>query len=81
MLVSLIRYSKDRHRVFTTTHPKRTEQITRDGQPGHVRLLVTFPPMVAISRPVNSLTGVSQPTLDPQVRLERMVGLGAGHGG
>ena len=34
-----------------------------NGEPGHVHLLVNFPPTVAISRLVNSLKGVSSPRL------------------
>ena len=37
----------------------RAELAEFNGEPGHVHLLVNFPPTVAISRLVNSLKGVS----------------------
>ena len=37
----------------------RAELAECNGEPGHVHLLVNFPPAVTISRLVNSLNGVS----------------------
>jgi len=64
--------TKYRHQVFSSRHLEHMEQIMRDvcadfgcelaefnGEPGHVHLLVNFPPTVAISRLVNSLKDVS----------------------
>jgi putative transposase len=68
----LVFLTKYRHKVLGPAHLKRTEEIMRDvcadlraelaecnGEPGHVHLLVNFPPAVTISRLVNSLNGVS----------------------
>lgn len=70
--VHLVFVTKYRHRVLAARHLDRMEEIMRDvcgdfgcelaefnGEPGHVHLLVNFPPTVAISRLVNSLKGVS----------------------
>ncbi|MEU6709734.1 IS200/IS605 family transposase [Streptomyces wuyuanensis] len=64
--------TKYRHSVFDDRHVTRCEEIMRavcedfegelvefDGEANHVHLLVNFPPKVAVSRPVNSLEGVS----------------------
>lgn len=64
--------TKDRHKVFGSAYLARMQEIMRDvgadfgaelaecnGEPGHVHLLVNFPPAVAISRLVNCLNGVS----------------------
>ena len=58
--------------MFSSQHLGRMEEIMRDvctdfetglaefnGEASHVRLLVNFPPKVALSRLVNSLKGVS----------------------
>lgn len=68
----LVFLTKYRHGVFSARHLERMEAIMRDvcadfgtelaefnGEADHVRLLVNFPPTVAISRLVNSLKGVS----------------------
>ena len=68
----LVFVTKYRHPVFAARHLERMEQIMRDvctdfetkltdfnGESSHVHLLVNFPPKVALSRPVNSLKGVS----------------------
>ena len=68
----LVFITKYRHQVFTARHLERLEEIMRDvcadfetglaefnGESNHVRLLVNFPPKVALSRLVNSLKGVS----------------------
>jgi len=70
--VHLVFVTKYRHEVFGAVHLERMEEIMRDvcadyraelaefnGEPGHVHLLVNFPPTMAISRLVNSLKGVS----------------------
>ena len=64
--------TKYRHPVFSSRHLERIEQIMPDVHaesgcepaelnraPGHVHLLVNFPPTVAISRPASSLKDVS----------------------
>jgi len=69
-----------RHPVFSSQHLGRIEEIMRDigadfetgmaefnGEAGHVHLLVTFPPEVALSRWVNSLKGVSSRRLQPGI--------------
>jgi putative transposase len=68
----LVFVTKYRHRVFSDTHLRRTEEVMRavcadfetelvefNGESNHVHLLVNFPPKVALSRLVNSLKGVS----------------------
>ncbi|MFI7701306.1 IS200/IS605 family transposase [Nonomuraea sp. NPDC049480] len=68
----LVFVTKFRHRVFTGTHLTRMEEIMRsvcagfetqltefNGENNHVRLLVGFPPKIALSKLVNSLKGVS----------------------
>ena len=68
----LVFVTKYRHPVFAARHLDRMGEIMRDvcadfraelaefnGEPGHVHLLVNFPPTMAISRLVNSLKGVS----------------------
>ncbi|MFI7709011.1 IS200/IS605 family transposase [Nonomuraea sp. NPDC049480] len=68
----LVFVTKFRHRVFTGTHLTRMEEIMRsvcagfetqltefNGEYNHVRLLVGFPPKIALSKLVNSLKGVS----------------------
>jgi putative transposase len=68
----LVFVTKYRHRVFGEQHLTRMEEIMRavcddfevqlvefNGETNHVRLLVNFPPKVALSRLVNSLKGVS----------------------
>jgi REP-associated tyrosine transposase len=68
----LVFVTKYRHAVFTAAHLARMEEIRRavyadfgcelvecNGEAEHVHLLVHFPPTVALSRPVNSLKGVS----------------------
>jgi putative transposase len=68
----LVFVAKYRHPVFTAAHLDRMEQIMRgacadfgaelaefNGEANHVHLLVNFPPTAALSRPVNSLKGVS----------------------
>jgi putative transposase len=68
----LVFVTKFRHKVFTDEHLRRLEEIMRavaadfeceivefNGEAEHVHLLVNFPPKVALSRPVNSLKGVS----------------------
>jgi putative transposase len=68
----LVFVTKFRHKVFTDEHLRRLEEIMRavaadfeceivefNGAAEHVHLLVNFPPKVALSRPVNSLKGVS----------------------
>lgn len=64
--------TKYRHKVFEDAHLTRMEEIMRalcadfgcepaefNGENSHVRLLVNFPPKVALSKLVNSLKGVS----------------------
>lgn len=64
--------TKYRHQVFSNAHLKRMEEITRavctgfeceliefNGESNHVHLLVNFPPKVTLSKPVNSLKGIS----------------------
>ncbi|MEU9360903.1 IS200/IS605 family transposase [Streptomyces sp. NPDC048301] len=64
--------TKYRHPVFADRHLTRCEEIRRavcedfeaelvefNGENNHVHLLVNFPPKVAVSRLVNSLSGVS----------------------
>jgi REP element-mobilizing transposase RayT len=81
-----------RHQVFTAAHLERLEQIMRDacadsgtelaevnGEPGHVHLLVSFPPEVALSRLASSLKGVSSRRLRqefPALARRRWRGLG-----
>jgi putative transposase len=76
--------TKYRHKVLGPAHLARMQEIMRDvcadfgaelaefnEEPGHVRPLVNFPPTVTISRPVNSLNGVSSRRLrqeHPDVR-------------
>src|SRR3979411_2042145 len=68
----LVFVTKYRHRVFSDTHLRRTEEVMRavcadfetelvefNGESNHVHLLVNFPPKVALSKLVNSLKGVS----------------------
>jgi putative transposase len=68
----LVFVTKFRHRVFTSPHLARLEEIMRqvcadfetelaefNGEHNHVHLLVNFPPKVTPSRLVNSLKGVS----------------------
>jgi putative transposase len=68
----LVFVTKFRHKVFTDRHLTRLEEIMREvctdfecelaefnGETNHVHLPVNFPPKVALSRPVNSLKGVS----------------------
>ena len=68
--VHLVFVTKYRHKVFGSAHLEPMKEIMRDvcadfhaklaefnGEPGHVHLLVNFPPTVAISRLVNSLKG------------------------
>jgi putative transposase len=72
MHVHLVFVTKFRHKVFGDRHLSRMEQIMRDvcrdfdaelvefnGENNHVRLLVNYPPKVAVARLVNSLKGVS----------------------
>jgi hypothetical protein len=62
----LVFVTKYRHAVFAGRHLERLEEITRDvcadfevqleefnGEPDHVRLLVNFPPKVALSELIN----------------------------
>ena len=64
--------TKFRHRLFIDRHLVRLQEITRsvcadpdtelielNGEGQHLHLLVNFPPKVALTRPVNSLKGVS----------------------
>ncbi|MCX5345703.1 IS200/IS605 family transposase [Streptomyces atratus] len=68
----LVFVTKYRHRVFSDAHLKRMEEITRavcadfeceliefNGESNHAHLLVNFPPKVTLSKPVNSLKGVT----------------------
>ena len=68
----LVFVTKYRHKVFTSAHLTRMEEIMRavcedfecelvefNGENNHVHLLVNFPPKVALSKLVNSLKGVS----------------------
>jgi putative transposase len=68
----LVFLTKYRHKVLGPAHLERMQEIMRDvcadfgaelaecnGEPGHVHLLVNFPPTVTISRLVNSLNRVS----------------------
>jgi putative transposase len=61
-----------RHNVFTDTHLARVEEIVRsvcadfacepvefNSEDNHVRLLLDFPPKVAVAKLVNSIEGVS----------------------
>lgn len=61
-----------RHRIFTDTHLRRMEETTQEvcgdfeaepvefnGEGDHVHLLVNHPPKIALSRPVDSLEGVT----------------------
>ena len=72
MHVHLVFVTRFQHKVFADRHLTRMEQIMRDvcadfeaelvefnGENNHVRLLVNFPPKVAVARLVNSLKGVS----------------------
>lgn len=72
MHVHLVFVTKYRHSVFSGQHLTRCEEIVRavcedfeaelvefNGEANHVHLLVNFLPKVAVSRPVNSLNGVS----------------------
>ncbi|WP_329318528.1 IS200/IS605 family transposase [Streptomyces sp. NBC_01262] len=72
MHAHLVFVTKYRHNVFTDQHLTRCEEIMRavcadfeteltafNGEADHVRLLVNFPPKVAVSKLVNSLKGVS----------------------
>jgi putative transposase len=67
----LVFVTKYRHAVFTDQHLRRLEEIMRDvcddverevvefnGETNHAHPLVNFPPKVAPSRLVNSLTGI-----------------------
>jgi putative transposase len=64
--------TKYRHQVLSEHHLERMQEIMRavctdfeselvqfNGEANHVHLLVNFPPKVALSKLVNSLTGVS----------------------
>ncbi|EFL18369.1 transposase IS200-family protein [Streptomyces sp. C] len=72
MHAHLVFVTKYRHKVFKDVHLTRMEEIMRsvcedfetelvefNGENNHVHLLVNFPPKVAVSKPVNSLKGVS----------------------
>ncbi|WP_330280732.1 IS200/IS605 family transposase [Streptomyces sp. NBC_00056] len=74
MHVHLVFVTKFRHKVFTDSHQRRMEEIMRavcadvefeliefngESNRNHVRLLVNFPPKVAVTKLVNSLKGVS----------------------
>ncbi|MET8420197.1 IS200/IS605 family transposase [Streptomyces sp. NPDC005134] len=68
----LVFVTKYRHKVFKDAHLTRMEEIMHtvcedfecelvefNGENNHVHLLVNFSPRVALSKPVNSLKGVS----------------------
>jgi putative transposase len=68
----LVFVTKYRHRVFSDRHLHRMQETMRDvcadlecelvefnGEDNHVHPLVNLPPKVALSKLVNSLTGVS----------------------
>ncbi|HEX5567152.1 MAG TPA: IS200/IS605 family transposase [Streptomyces sp.] len=72
MHAHLVFVTKFRHNVFSDRHLRRMAEVMRDvcadfetelvefnGETDHVRLLVNFPPKVAVSKLVNSLKGVS----------------------
>ena len=72
MHVHLVFVTRFRHKVFTDAHLVRMEEIMRsvcadfectlvefNGEDNHVHLQVNFPPKVAVTKPVNSLKGVS----------------------
>lgn len=68
----LVFVTKYRHKVFSTRHLSRMQEVMEEvcadfgvqlaefnGEADHVHLLVNFPPTVQLSKLVNSLKGVS----------------------